>query len=73
MTQGKYGFIVAQGDNHYQCKIVSLGKAKHFVYMDVDECGKIYIFEDREVLVKWTDYEGYMKVPAMMLTVQRYD
>ena len=60
-------------DTFNHCEIVSLGKTRHFVYMDVDECTRMYIFEDREVLVKWPGYKGYMRVPAIMLTIEKYD
>ena len=35
--------------------------------MDREECGKIHIFDNREVLVKWTDQATYQRAPAIML------
>ena len=62
-----FGFIYTAGETYNECQVQSLGKIKQYAYVDCRDIERLYVFEDREVLVKYED-KNYGTVPAMMLT-----
>ena len=41
--------------------------------MDVEDSNQMYVFKDREVLIKWQDGGGYARYPALLSTVEDED
>ena len=62
-----FGFIHTAGESCHECHVMSLGKIKQYAYMDHRDTHRLFVFEDREVLVRYAN-KKFGLVPAMMLT-----